>query len=167
MKKFHAIFFTDLSSKTWHMKYLGTYRLASELRSHGYDVLVVDYFSKFFLDPKSFYSFIGKITITSWYKSIPTNDISWCIYTMNRTRSNCNLRTSRIGSIIKVSRIRYRRTICPTIIMYTQCSSICSTSNCYRHYILDTAKKTHIIKINLIYKKSLREIHWVPITPKK
>lgn len=61
MKKFHAIFFTDLSSKTWHMKYLGTYRLASELRSHGYDVLVVDYFSKFFLDPKSFYSFIGKV----------------------------------------------------------------------------------------------------------
>jgi len=61
MKKFHAVFFTDLTSKTWHMKSLGPYRLASELRSHGYDVLVVDYFSKFFLDTKKFFYFIKKI----------------------------------------------------------------------------------------------------------
>ena len=61
MKKFHAVFFTDLTSKTWHMKSLGPYRLASELRSRGYDVLVVDYFSKFFLNTKDFYHLIKKI----------------------------------------------------------------------------------------------------------
>lgn len=61
MKKFHAVFFTDLTALTWHMKSLGPYRLASELRSNGYDVLVVDYFSKFFLDPKNFYFFLKKI----------------------------------------------------------------------------------------------------------
>lgn len=61
MKKFHAVFFTDLTSKTWHMKSLGPYRLASELRSRGYEVLVVDYFSKFFLDTKNFYHLIKKL----------------------------------------------------------------------------------------------------------
>lgn len=45
-KKWHAIFFTDMNNQTWHARPLGAYRLASELRSKGYSVLVVEYFSR-------------------------------------------------------------------------------------------------------------------------
>ena len=51
---YHAIFFTDMSSKIWHMKPLGAYRLASELRDHGYNVLVIDFFSKWLEDLPNF-----------------------------------------------------------------------------------------------------------------
>ena len=40
---YHAIFFTDLA-ELFHAKTLGAYRLATELRRHGYRVLVLDYF---------------------------------------------------------------------------------------------------------------------------
>jgi len=58
MKHFHAIFFTDMSSKTWHMRPLGAYRLASELRDHGYNVLVVEYFSKWLTHLPDLYKLI-------------------------------------------------------------------------------------------------------------
>lgn len=35
-----------MSSKVWHARPLGAYRLASELRDQGYNVLVIDFFSK-------------------------------------------------------------------------------------------------------------------------
>lgn len=53
MKKFDAVFFTDMTAKIYHVKPLGPYRLASELRSAGYSVLVVDYFSNWLEDFKS------------------------------------------------------------------------------------------------------------------
>lgn len=52
--KYHAIFFTDMSSRLWHARPLGAYRLATELRSQGYDVLVLDFLSKWLLDLKEF-----------------------------------------------------------------------------------------------------------------
>lgn len=61
MKKFHAVFFTDMSSKIWHVKPLGAYRLASELRSNGYSVLVIDYFSKWLQDKNSLHSLIDSV----------------------------------------------------------------------------------------------------------
>lgn len=61
MKKYHAVFFTDLCTKTWHMKSLGPYRLASELRKKNYNVLVVDYFSKWFLTNRLFKKLIDTI----------------------------------------------------------------------------------------------------------
>lgn len=50
-KKFHAVFFTDMTTKVWHARPLGAYRLASELRSQGYKVLVIDFFSKWLKNP--------------------------------------------------------------------------------------------------------------------
>lgn len=61
MKKFHAVFFTDMSSKIWHVRPLGAYRLASELREHGYQVLVVDFFSKWLQDKRKFLDLLRKI----------------------------------------------------------------------------------------------------------
>jgi len=49
---YDAIFFTDMSSKVYHVRPLGAYRLASELRTHGYRVLVVEYFSKWLKSKK-------------------------------------------------------------------------------------------------------------------
>ena len=51
MKKFNVVLFTDISSRTQPIRPLGAYRLASELREHGYTVLVVSYFSKWVNDP--------------------------------------------------------------------------------------------------------------------
>lgn len=51
---YHAVFFTDMSDKIWHARPIGAYRLASELRDHGYKVLVVDFFSKWLMEPAEF-----------------------------------------------------------------------------------------------------------------
>ena len=60
-KKFNAIFFTDISALTWHMKSLGPYRLASELRAAGFSVLVIDYFSKWLTLNKKINQLLDKI----------------------------------------------------------------------------------------------------------
>lgn len=52
MHKIQVVFFTDMSNKIWHVRPLGAYRLASELRDHGYEVLVVDFFSQWIKQPK-------------------------------------------------------------------------------------------------------------------
>jgi hypothetical protein len=40
---YDVILFTDLAGKYYHTKPLGAYRLATELRSHGYSVKVIDF----------------------------------------------------------------------------------------------------------------------------
>jgi hypothetical protein len=60
---YHAIFFTDVSSHRLHVKSLGAFRLASELRSHGYNVLVIDYFSNWLTDFKDLMTLV-KSTIS-------------------------------------------------------------------------------------------------------
>lgn len=61
MKTFDAVIFTDMSSKIWHVRPLGAYRLASELRYHGYSVLVVDFLSKWLNQRKQFLLLLKKI----------------------------------------------------------------------------------------------------------
>ena len=58
---YDAIFFTDMSSKVYHVRPLGAYRLASELRTHGYRVLVVDYFSKWLQSKKDLLKLIQTV----------------------------------------------------------------------------------------------------------
>lgn len=58
MKQIQAVFFTDMSNKIWHVRPLGAYRLASELRDHGYEVLVVDFFSKWLRQPEKFFKLL-------------------------------------------------------------------------------------------------------------
>jgi radical SAM superfamily enzyme YgiQ (UPF0313 family) len=60
-KKFHAVFFTDMSTKVWHARPLGAYRLASELRSHGYEVLVIDFFSKWLANSDRLKELLDKV----------------------------------------------------------------------------------------------------------
>lgn len=58
---YDAVLFTDMSSKIWHVRPLGAYRLASELRNHGYQVLVVDFLSKWLQDRTAFFKLLKKI----------------------------------------------------------------------------------------------------------
>lgn len=50
---YNVILFTDSNDHLYHAKTLGPYRIASELRSQGYSVLVVDYFGHWLNDFKS------------------------------------------------------------------------------------------------------------------
>lgn len=43
MQNYHAVFFTDICNTTLVYKPLGAYKVASVLREHGYNVLVVDH----------------------------------------------------------------------------------------------------------------------------
>lgn len=61
MKKYHAVIFTDMSSKIYHVRPLGAYRIASELRQAGYQVLVIDYFSKWLADLKGFFNLLDTV----------------------------------------------------------------------------------------------------------
>jgi len=51
---YDIVFFTDNATRFGHVKPLGAYRLASELRSHGYTVKVVDFTCKLITDKKLF-----------------------------------------------------------------------------------------------------------------
>jgi len=61
---YDAVIFTDMSTKVYHVRPLGAYRLASELRQHGYSVLVVDFFSKWLVDPKHLIQLLKKTIST-------------------------------------------------------------------------------------------------------
>ena len=41
--KYNVLLFTDQIARFWHIKALGAYRVANELRNHGYTVKVIDY----------------------------------------------------------------------------------------------------------------------------
>lgn len=43
-----------MSGRLWHARPLGAYRLATELRKHGYNVLVIDFLGKWLLDLREF-----------------------------------------------------------------------------------------------------------------
>jgi hypothetical protein len=58
---YDAVIFTDMSTKVYHVRPLGAYRIASELRKHGYSVLVVDFFGKWLTDRKNFIRLLKKI----------------------------------------------------------------------------------------------------------
>lgn len=68
---YDVVLFTDMSSKIYHVRPLGAYRIASELRSNGHSVIVVDYFSKWLAAPDMLFALlktiIGKNTIFVGY----------------------------------------------------------------------------------------------------
>jgi hypothetical protein len=55
---YDVIMFTDVAAQYGHIKPLGAYRLASELRAHGYSVKVIDYTGKIMLDKDLFCSLL-------------------------------------------------------------------------------------------------------------
>lgn len=59
--KYDAVFFTDMGGKFYHVRPLGAYRLASELRNHGYSVLVVDFLSNWLNDKAKFLKLLKNI----------------------------------------------------------------------------------------------------------
>jgi len=61
---YNIILFTDMNGRFWHAKTLGAYRLATELRKHGYSVKVVDYFGQWLNNPAQFYTLLKKIVGT-------------------------------------------------------------------------------------------------------
>ena len=58
---YDIIIFTDYVNKHGHIKSLGAYRLASELRSHGYSVKVVDYASRLMSNQPLFRSLLDNL----------------------------------------------------------------------------------------------------------
>lgn len=56
--KYDIILFTDLSTRVWQNKPLGSYRLACSLRDAGYSVKVIDYFSSLCEDNTTFFSIL-------------------------------------------------------------------------------------------------------------
>ena len=61
MKTYDVILFTDMTARFWHAKTLGAYRLASELRSHGYSTKVVDWFGKWLENPTELFKLLSLI----------------------------------------------------------------------------------------------------------
>lgn len=57
---YHAVLFTDITTR-FHSKTLGAYRIASELRSHGYRVLVIDYLNRWLIEPAVFLKLLKKV----------------------------------------------------------------------------------------------------------
>jgi radical SAM superfamily enzyme YgiQ (UPF0313 family) len=51
---YEIIIFTDLFGRNIHIKTLGAYRIASELRLHGYTVKVIDYVTELIQNPELF-----------------------------------------------------------------------------------------------------------------
>ena len=58
---YNAIIFGDLSSRLWHTKTLGPYRIATELRKHGYTTKVIDFFGEWLENPKDFFKLLDMI----------------------------------------------------------------------------------------------------------
>lgn len=58
---YDVVLVSDMTSRIWYMRPLGAYRLASELRNHGYRVLVIDFFSKWLRDMQSFKLLLAKV----------------------------------------------------------------------------------------------------------
>ena len=54
MTHYDVVLFTDMNSSFWHAKPMGAYRVASELRKHGYTATVIDFFGEWLADPKLF-----------------------------------------------------------------------------------------------------------------
>lgn len=58
---YDIIIFTDMAVQYGHVKPLGAYRIASELRSHGYSVKVVDFVGKIMLNKELFIALLDKL----------------------------------------------------------------------------------------------------------
>lgn len=59
--KYDIILITDFAGKYWHIRPLGAYRLATELRKHGYSVKVLDYANRWFEQPTLFFKLLNHL----------------------------------------------------------------------------------------------------------
>jgi radical SAM superfamily enzyme YgiQ (UPF0313 family) len=59
--KYDVILFTGMSGRFWHAKPLGAYRVATELRNHGYSVKVVDFISQWLNEPTEFLKLLNLV----------------------------------------------------------------------------------------------------------
>jgi radical SAM superfamily enzyme YgiQ (UPF0313 family) len=86
---YHAVLFTDITSQ-FHSKTLGAYRIASELRSHGYRVLVIDYLNRWLAEPAIFLKLLKKVisedTLFLGYSGTFITDITIKITNTNTNR---------------------------------------------------------------------------------
>lgn len=57
-KKYEVVLFTDMSARIYPARPLGAYRLATELRQHNLNVLVVNFFGKWIQNPNDFETLI-------------------------------------------------------------------------------------------------------------
>jgi hypothetical protein len=58
---YDVVIFTDMNTKFWHSKPLGAYRVATELRKHGYATKVIDYFGSWLDNPELFYELLDLV----------------------------------------------------------------------------------------------------------
>jgi hypothetical protein len=58
---YDIVLFTDMDTRFWHVKPVGAYQLATELRKNGYSVKVVDFLARWLAEPKEFHKLITKI----------------------------------------------------------------------------------------------------------
>lgn len=101
--KYDVLLFTDHVTGFWHMKALGAYRIASELRSNGYTVKVIDYasiwFSKIELLFKVLDNLIGPntifvgfsttfLTVPEWIKKEVTSTQTYSLYPCSNEQFN-------------------------------------------------------------------------------
>lgn len=58
---YDVILFSDITYSTSPARALGAYRIATELRKHGYSTLVIDYFSQWLNEPKNLFNVLDKV----------------------------------------------------------------------------------------------------------
>ena len=61
MTSYDVVLFTDMSTQVWHAKTLGAYRLATELRQHGYSTKVIDWAGEWLSSPGDFFKLLNLI----------------------------------------------------------------------------------------------------------
>jgi hypothetical protein len=78
---YDVILFTEFNSRFYHIKNLGPYRIATELRKNGYSVKVLDFFSEWLKCPKDLHkvlqAVIGPNTLFVGFSGTFFNNHNW------------------------------------------------------------------------------------------
>lgn len=78
---YDVILFTEFNSRFYHVKNLGPYRIATELRKNGYSVKVLDFFSEWLKTPKDLHkvlqAIIGSSTLFVGFSGTFFNNNNW------------------------------------------------------------------------------------------
>jgi radical SAM superfamily enzyme YgiQ (UPF0313 family) len=84
---YDIVLFTDGEGRFYHAKTLGAYRIATELRKHGYSVKVVDWFSKWLASPQDFDKLInltvGSNTLFIGFSSTFFGEVDTTVWNIN------------------------------------------------------------------------------------
>ena len=57
---YDVILFTDMNARFWHVRSLGAYKVATELRKNGFSVKVIDFFKRWLESPREFHDLLKK-----------------------------------------------------------------------------------------------------------